>query len=226
VGVPRDMHAAPPPVVATDDGLAEMHGRSTSTAQRPRSREEPDNRGGERPSGGSESKAIRARDREAFTRLILEHDASLRCLAYRLLGDRDLMDDALQEAYAKAFAALPSFHRRSSVATWLYRITYTTCIDVLRRERRLAALPDNLLQDAIDLAPDPGDELAERERLSTALASLPPEQRAAVLLVDRDGFDYKTVAEILDVPFGTAASRVSAARHALRRALGSAAAEE
>ena len=135
------------------------------------------------------------------------------------------MDDVLQEVYTKAFAALPAFGRRSSAGTWLYRITYTTCIDALRRQRRLTVVPDDLLADVRDPAPDPGDELAERERLSVALAALPPEQRAAVLLVDREGFDYKTVAEILDVPIGTAASRVSAARRALRRALGSPALE-
>jgi RNA polymerase sigma-70 factor (ECF subfamily) len=131
------------------------------------------------------------------------------------------MDDVLQEVYIKAFLALPGFRGRSSLGTWLYRITYTTCIDALRRQRRLSAVPDELALDARDAAPDPGDELAERERLSAALGALPPEQRVAVLLVDREGFDYRTVAEILDVPFGTAASRVSAARHALRRALGS-----
>lgn len=169
--------------------------------------------------------ALAGRDGKAFARLIREHDRTLRCLAYRLLGDQDLMDDVLQEVYTKGFAALPTFGRRSSAGTWLYRITYTTCIDALRRQRRLTAVPDDLLAEMHDPAPDPGDELAERERLSLALAALPPEQRAAVLLVDREGFDYKTVAEILDVPIGTAASRVSVARRALRRALGSPALE-
>lgn len=188
-----------------------------------------------RPIGGASDTAgaqplvtggnIPRRDRKAFTRLIATHDERLRALAYHLLGDRDLMDDALQDVYTKAYIALPGFRGRSSVGTWLHRITYTTCIDVLRRQRRLTALPDELLQDVLDPAPDPGDELAERERLSVALGALPPEQRAAVLLVDREGFDYRTVAEILDVPFGTAASRVSAGRHTLRRALRSPAEE-
>jgi RNA polymerase sigma-70 factor (ECF subfamily) len=203
-----------------------MHGRSTMSAQPPAGREGTDAGDGGRRIDAGGAGTLRSRDREAFTKLVLTHDERLRGLAYRMLGDRDLMDEALQEAYAKAFVALPGFRRRSSAGTWLYRITYTTCIDVLRRQRRLVALPDELTGDVADPAPDLGDELGERERLSTALAALPPEQRAAVLLVDRDGFDYKTVAEILDVPFGTAASRVSAARHALRRTLGSAAAEE
>ncbi len=163
--------------------------------------------------------AFTGRDQKAFMRLVVQHDEKLRCLAYRLLGAPDLMDDVLQEVYSKAYAALPGFRRRSSAGTWLYRITYTTCMDVLREQRHCSSEPDELLQDVADPAPDPAEELAERERLSVALAALPPEQRAAVLLVDREGFDYKTVAEILGVPLGTAASRVSSARRALRRAL-------
>jgi RNA polymerase sigma-70 factor, ECF subfamily len=192
--------------------------QEAATGVTPESHSASDSKRGTRETGGP---ALAGRDGKAFARLIREQDRSLRCLAYRLLGDQDLMDDVLQEVYTKGFAALPTFGRRSSAATWLYRITYTTCIDTLRRQRRLTAVPDDLLADLRDPAPDPGDELAERERLSVALAALPPEQRAAVLLVDREGFDYKTVAESLDVPIGTAASRVSAARRALRRALGS-----
>ena len=228
MGVPRDTHAAPPPAVAAGgDGFTETHGSAVSPKQAPGGREMPG--GGAVESATPErgfAHTISPRDRQAFTRLIIDHDERLRGLAYRILGDRELMDDALQEAYVKAFVALPNFRRRSSAGTWLYRITYTTCIDTLRRRRRLTVLPDDLLDDVGDPTPDPGDQLAERERLSVALGALPAEQRAAVLLVDRDGFDYKTVAEILDVPFGTAASRVSAARHALRRALGPATAEE
>jgi RNA polymerase sigma-70 factor (ECF subfamily) len=161
------------------------------------------------------------RRQKTFSRLVAAHDEKLRSLAYHLLGDRDLMDDVLQDVYIKAYVALPGFRRRSSAATWLYRITYTTCIDALRRQRRFTVLTGELPDDVRDPAPDPGDELADRERLTAALALLPPEQRVAVLLVDREGFDYQTVAEVLAVPIGTAASRVWTARRVLRRALGS-----
>jgi RNA polymerase sigma-70 factor (ECF subfamily) len=162
-----------------------------------------------------------SRRQKTFSRLVAAHDEKLRSLAYHLLGDRDLMDDVLQEVYIKAYVGLPGFRKRSSMATWLYRITYTTCIDALRRQRRFTVLTGELPDDVRDPAPDPGDELADRERLAAALALLPPEQRVAVLLVDREGFDYQTVAEVLAIPMGTAASRVWAARRALRRALGS-----
>jgi RNA polymerase sigma-70 factor (ECF subfamily) len=234
VGVPREARAGAAPAFSVDaDSLTEMGRHASRTERRPDDRA--DDRAtatadrataGPDPAPSAVARTIGDRDRRAFTQLIHEHDQRLRGLAYRLLGDADLMDEALQEAYVKAFVALPSFNGRSSIGTWLYRITYTTCIDALRRPRRLPTLPGDLLECVSDPAPDPGDELAERERLSVALAALPPEQRAAVLLVDRDGYDYKTVAEILEVPPGTAASRVSAARRALRHALGSAAAEE
>jgi RNA polymerase sigma-70 factor, ECF subfamily len=168
---------------------------------------------------------ISGHDGKALVRMMREHDHRLRSLAYHLLGDPDLMDDVMQDVYVKAFLALPHLRRRSAAGTWLYRVTYTTCIDVLRRQRRLSLVPGDAIADVPDPAPDPDTEIAERERLSAALGRLPPEQRVAVLLVDREGFDYRTVAEILDVPFGTAASRVHAARHALRRALGSPSAE-
>jgi RNA polymerase sigma-70 factor (ECF subfamily) len=160
------------------------------------------------------------RRQKTFTGLIVAHDEKLHSLAYHLLRDPDLTDDVLQDVYVKAYIALPRFRRRSSAATWLYRITYTTCIDALRQRRRLTVLSGELPDDVRDPARDPGDELADRERLAAALARLPPEQRVAVLLIDREGFDYRKVAEIMDVPFGTVASRVWLARRALRRALG------
>src|ERR671929_384113 len=77
----------------------------------------------------------RAGDAEAFATLVERHDRPLRALAFRLLGDRDAMDDALQEAYVKAFRSLPRFDGRSSVRTWLYRVVYNACVDELRRAR-------------------------------------------------------------------------------------------
>ena len=162
----------------------------------------------------------RAGDHEAFTAVIRHYDPGLRALAYRLLGDRERMDDALQEAYVKAFRALPGFRGDSSLGTWLYRIAYNACLDELDRDRELHELP---LAESPEL-PDPRADLAEsvttRRQLTDGLAQLTPTDRAAVLLVDAHGFDYRTAAEVLDVPAGTIASRLNRARAALRRALG------
>src|SRR5215211_9387059 len=80
-------------------------------------------------------------DQEAFAAVIRHYDRGLRALAYRLLGDRERMDDALQEAYLKAFRALPRFRGSSKLGSWLYRIAYNTCLDELERSRRVGQLP-------------------------------------------------------------------------------------
>ena len=76
-------------------------------------------------------------DASAFADLVRHYEPRLRALASRLLEDRDLTDDALQEAYVRAFKALGRFRGDSSLGTWLYRITYNACIDELRRGRRV-----------------------------------------------------------------------------------------
>ena len=150
-----------------------------------------------------------------FGELVREHDRSLRALAFRMLGDAHQMDDALQDAYTKAFRAYGSFRGDSDVRTWLYRIVYNACVDQQRAavRHRHVDLEGALLPAVEDAAPTGWGDLA------AALAALPADQRAAVLLVDADGFDYTAAAEVLGVPVGTIASRLSRARAALRRHL-------
>ncbi len=159
-------------------------------------------------------------DQEAFAAVIRHYDPGLRALAYRLLGDRDLMDDALQEAYVKAFRGLPRFRGRSRLGTWLYRIVYNACLDELKRPGRRRSVPYEDVGDAPGPPTDPGEAVARRADLAEALARLAPDERAAVLLVDAQGFDYREAARILDVPEGTVASRLSRARAGLRSHLG------
>lgn len=158
-------------------------------------------------------------DQEAFAALIKHYDRNLRAVAYRLLGDRDRMDDALQEAYVKAFRALPRFRGKSSVGTWFYRIAYNACLDELRRSGNIVQVPLEQIADPPDPQPDVAETVARRRRLAEALAQLPVEDRAAVLLVDAQGFDYRDAGEILGVPEGTIGSRLNRARAALRLSL-------
>jgi RNA polymerase sigma-70 factor (ECF subfamily) len=163
----------------------------------------------------------RAGDVDAFSRLIDLHDRGLRALAFHLLGDRDRMDDALQEAYLNAFRALPSFQGRSAFGSWLYRIAYNACMDQLRRDLRRGGrvAPLDMALDRPDPAPDPADAAAGRVDLEAALASLSPDLRAIVLLVDAEGMDYAAAAVVLGVPVGTVRSRLHRARTVLRHAL-------
>ena len=75
--------------------------------------------------------AARRGDGEAFVRMLKHYDSRLRALAFRMLRDPVLMDDAIQDASIKAYQSLRSFRGDSGVGTWLYRITYTTCLDYL-----------------------------------------------------------------------------------------------
>jgi RNA polymerase sigma-70 factor (ECF subfamily) len=154
-----------------------------------------------------------------FTELLRRHDDGLRALAFRLLGDRDRMDDVLQEAYLKAYRGLGAFEGRSAPGTWLYRIVYNACLDALRATAR----PPLVTLDALEQRADPGADADARSNardlIARGLAALPPAQRAAVLLVDAQGFDYAAAAEILGVPAGTVASRLHGARRELRRLL-------
>jgi RNA polymerase sigma-70 factor (ECF subfamily) len=160
-------------------------------------------------------------DRAAFDAIVDLYDERLRILAFQLLHDADLADDALQDTFFNAYRGLPAFHRRSSLGTWLYRITYTVCMGYLRRPRAPSVSFEEA-EEVIGADTDPADTFATRSQVSAALAGLSPEQRVVVLLVDRDGFDYQSVADVLDVPKGTVCSRLVTARAALRDALGAA----
>jgi RNA polymerase sigma-70 factor, ECF subfamily len=159
-------------------------------------------------------------DQEAFAAVIKHYDPGLRALAYRLLGDADRMDDALQEAYVKAFRSLSSFRGESRLGTWLYRIVYNACLDELGRARHVVQLPLEEAAEPPDGRPDFAEAVADRSELAAALQELTPEERAAVILVDAQGFDYRSAGRVLGVPEGTVASRLNRARAALRRALG------
>jgi len=178
------------------------------------------------PKAGAEVNELvlaRARqgDQDAFADVVGHYDHRLRALAFRLLGDRDRMDDVLQEAYVKAFRALPRFKGASTLGTWLYRITYNACLDDLRRRPALASVSYDSDRAATiaDRRPGPADVVVERDDLATALDRLPTDQRAAVMLVDAYGLNYAEAAEVLGVRSGTIGSRLSRAHASLRTAL-------
>jgi len=157
-------------------------------------------------------------DVEAFGRLVREHDDRMRAVAYRMVGSRAAMDDALQAAYLNAFRGLPRFRAEADFGTWLHRIVVNACYDLLRRTGRraevsLQAVPDLESPETVDSI---DDRLDLQRQLHEALASLPDEYRAAVILVDGEGLSYAEAAEALGVERGTVASRLSRARTALR----------
>ena len=158
-------------------------------------------------------------DADAFTTLVRGYDRPLRALAYRLLEDEGAMDDALQDAYVKAYVGLPAFAGASTFGTWLYRIVYNTCLDELRRRGRRPVLVSAEPPEEPAAGPDPLAAIEHAADLSRALGGLGPELRAAVLLVDAEGLTYDEAAAVLGIPAGTVASRLNRARALLRPAL-------
>lgn len=165
--------------------------------------------------------SARRGDVDAFVAIMRHYDRPLRTIAWRLVGDRSLMDDALQEVAIKAARALPGLRDDSAFPAWLRRTTYRTCIDLLRREGRLDVRAPEDMPAGVAVAADPADAVADRDLVARLLAILPPDQRAAVVLVDQEGLDYRAAAKLLGVPMGTIASRLANAREKLRRALAS-----
>jgi RNA polymerase sigma-70 factor (ECF subfamily) len=164
-------------------------------------------------------RAARRGDAEAFIRMLKHYDTRLRALAFRMLRDPVLMDDALQDASIKAYQSLHGFRGDSEVGTWLYRITYTTCLDYLRRERRFQVLSGEEALADVACDDDPCDIVTRWADLEDALDRLPVEQRVLIVLVHQYGYDYRTAAEVVGVPEGTVSSRLAAARVRLRQLL-------
>lgn len=171
---------------------------------------------------GGESRLLRdARDGDAiaFVALLRRHEPRLRALAFRVLRDRDQVADAMQETALRAFRSLRTFRDEASLGTWLYRVTYTSCLDLIGRRDRQLELVGRSRSDAVLTAPDPADLVAADDQLSRALDTLSPEHRAAVFLCLQQELDLGTAATILGIPYGTVGSRLSHARQVLRQAL-------
>ena len=174
----------------------------------------------ERPGRSAAQAGVSRRDE--FTLLVRRHDGRMRGLVSKMLAaDRSRVDDVLQDAYVRAYRALPDFRGEADLGSWLYRVTYNACIDELRRARRRPVPVDTAAPgwDRAGTAAGPERQVGAAEAVARGLASLPDEQRVTVLLVDGEGFDSVTAARILGVAPGTVASRLSRARATMRLVL-------
>ena len=170
-------------------------------------------------------------DADAFGVLFARHRDRLWAVALRTMGNPDDAADGLQDGLIAAYRRAGSFRGDAAVTTWLHRVVVNACLDRIRsaRVRRTEALPDDLDERRDRGAPatsrpdDPADAavLSDRRRqVLDALATLPPEQRAALVLVDMEGYPVSEAAEMLDCAVGTIKSRCSRGRTRLAELLG------
>jgi RNA polymerase sigma-70 factor (ECF subfamily) len=122
--------------------------------------------------------------------------------------------DATQEALLALVRGLPRFDGRSSFVTWSYRVATNACLDELRRRRR-RPLPVDELITPVSSSNDVAGGVTDRLTVDGALAALPPEFRAAVVLRDVCALDYAEIGEVLGIPAGTVRSRIARGRAAV-----------
>lgn len=150
-------------------------------------------------------------DIDAFEELVRRYQTSIYRVALRMLGSRADAQDAVQETFVRAWRALPRFRHDSAVSTWLYRIVTRRALDKIASRRTTGTL------DEVDLGggPDPVQAAEHQERFRAvrqAIAKLPPEQRAALVLREFEGLSYQEVAHVLGASVPAIKTRIHRAR--------------
>lgn len=174
---------------------------------------------------------VKEGDKTAFDVLMLKYQHKIVKLVMRYVRDPSEALDVSQEAFIKAYRALPKFRGDSGFYTWLYRIAINTAknhvVSQSRRPLEYDLDPQNA--DGYELHPklrdeDSPDRIAQREELREALenaiAALPEELRTAIVLREIDGMSYEEIADVMDCPVGTVRSRIFRARDAIDKCIG------
>ncbi|AIV35378.1 MULTISPECIES: RNA polymerase sigma factor SigM [unclassified Streptomyces] len=157
-------------------------------------------------------------DPDAFGEVVRRHRDRLWAVALRTLGDREEAADAVQDALVSAYRAAHTFRGQAAVTTWLHRITVNACLDRARKaaSRKTAPVDDTerleQLLEPHESASAPAERNDLHRQLLEALGTLPADQRAALVLVDMQGYPVAEAARILDVPSGTIKSRCARGR--------------
>jgi RNA polymerase sigma-70 factor, ECF subfamily len=166
----------------------------------------------------SDSELLRrhaAGDNEAFGELFRRHRDRLWAVALRTVCDPEEAADALQDAMVSAFRRAGDFRGESAVTTWLHRIVVNACLDRLRRRAARPAVQagdEQAFEALVTPGGDPARVTDTRLDVDAALRTLPPPQRAALVVVDMLGFSVADAAVILDISPGTVKSRCARAR--------------
>ena len=159
----------------------------------------------------------------SWEQIVREHSGRVYRLAYRLTGNRHDAEDLTQEVFVRVFRSLHTY-TPGTMEGWLHRITTNLFLDQARRKQRIRfdALSDERAARLRSAVAAPDDHYADRtfdDDVERALAQLPPDFRAAVVLCDIEGLTYEEIAEILDAKLGTVRSRIHRGRAQLRTAL-------
>ncbi len=166
-------------------------------------------------------------DKKAFDLLVLKYQRKIMRLVSRMVRDPSEIEDVTQEAFIKAYRALPQFRGDSAFYTWLYRIAINTARNWLASNQRRPSSPSEYQNedgetfnetDNLTDYNNPESELASREIAETVNAtieSLPEDLRTAIVLREIEGMSYEDIAQTMNCPIGTVRSRIFRAREAI-----------
>ncbi len=157
-------------------------------------------------------------DREAFAVLVHQVSDSLFAVGFRILRDTGLAEDALQNALVLAWRRLPHLRDADRFEAWIHRILVHACYDEAQRSRRWTANVRVLPVDGPE-TPDDASAVVDRDELERAFRRIPIEQRAVFVLHHYLGLPLVEIAEMLEIPAGTARSRLHYATQGLRAAV-------
>jgi RNA polymerase sigma-70 factor (ECF subfamily) len=169
-------------------------------------------------------------DADSFNQLVLRWERPIYALAYRTIGREEDARDVCQETFLRAFRALPGFRGQAKFSSWLYRIALNLCRDWIRRERRTGFVqpPEDvdLLELAAAGAPTESieDLVARKDQVRAverAMARLPEEQRAVIVLKEYHGLTFQEIADLVGCPLSTVKTRLYKGLVVLRQELGS-----
>jgi len=166
-------------------------------------------------------------DKKAFDLLVLKYQRKILRLLGRMIREPSDIEDVAQEAFIKAYRALPQFRGESAFYTWLYRIAVNTARNWLASSGRRPSTPNaiesengetfNETDNLSDIS-TPESLMASREiaqTVNTVIESLPEELRTAIVLREIEGMSYEDIAQSMDCPIGTVRSRIFRAREAI-----------
>ncbi|MBA3033485.1 MAG: RNA polymerase sigma factor RpoE [Gammaproteobacteria bacterium] len=170
---------------------------------------------------------VQSGDQEAFGLLVSKYQRKLLRLVMRFVRDSAEAEDVTQEAFIKAYRALPGFRGESAFYTWLYRIGVNTAKNwLVARSRRMPTVSEIATDDTTDIG-DGGllrdDTTPEQilmskqigETVNAAMDALPEDLRTAIALREIEGLSYEEIAQVMDCPIGTVRSRIFRAREAI-----------
>ena len=169
-------------------------------------------------------------DESAYKNLLENYRGAIYNLIYKMVRNKEETEDLVQEAFMKAFKALPSFNEEYAFSTWLYKIAVNNCIDHMRKKKLqtysinkpVQSKDGELDREFPDTSMSPDKSILSEERASiieTAIDELPENYKTAIILRHSEEKSYEEISKILNIPLGTVKARIFRAREMLKKKL-------